>query len=142
MGPRLLRSRALKFLQPLWLAGQGKDLSTRQPEPRQHPMHASVQVFNSAHDHHRSVLFDQRVSPLFRHLFVQCPPRVRHFALQCFDGGTSIAGFWSKKPVGFSEKPVYSTGITGQSSGCGTCVTPNVCQTTTSVFSIERFCAV
>ena len=30
---------------------------------------------------------------------------------------------------GLSGKPAYSTGMTGQSSGRGTCVTPNVCHT-------------
>ncbi len=62
----------------------------------------------------------------------------RSYEWQWFDGGTSRAGFRSKKPTGMSVKPAYSTGITGQSSGRGTWVTPNVCQTTRSVFSIGR----
>ena len=61
---------------------------------------------------------------------------------QCPDGATSSAGLQSKKPTGISVKPVYSTGITGQSSGRGTWVTPNVCHTTMSVFSVFRFCSV
>jgi hypothetical protein len=32
-------------------------------------------------------------------------------------GGTSRAGLRSKKPTGESRNPVYSTGMTGQSSG-------------------------
>ena len=51
-------------------------------------------------------------------------------------GGTSSAGLRSKKPTGFSEKPMYDTGMTGQSSGRTTWWEPNVYQTTTSVFSI------
>ena len=43
-------------------------------------------------------------------------------------GGTSSAGLRSKNPNGESRKPVYSTGMTGQSSGRTKCVTPNVCQ--------------
>ena len=39
-------------------------------------------------------------------------------------------------------KPVYSTGITGQSSGRGMWVTPNVCHTTTSVSTRSRSAAV
>ena len=78
----------------------------------------------------------------------QNPPRssrplVRNagYVRQCSVGGTSMDGFRSKKPVGFSVKPAYSTGITGQSSGRGTWVTPRVCQTTTSVSSTDRFAA-
>ena len=55
---------------------------------------------------------------------------------------TSSAGLRSKKPNGMSVKPVYSTGMTGQSSGRTKCVTPNVYQTTTSVSAIGRSCAV
>ena len=52
---------------------------------------------------------------------------------QCADGGASSrAGFRSKKPKGVSRNPVYSTGMTGQSSGRGMWVTPNVYQSTTS----------
>ena len=29
------------------------------------------------------------------------------------DGGTSLAGFRSKKPLGLSRKPMYAVGITG-----------------------------
>src|SRR5207244_7821594 len=58
------------------------------------------------------------------------------------DGGTSRAGFWSKKPNGWRVKPTYSTGITGQSSGRGTWLTPKEYQTTTSVFSRGRSPAV
>ncbi len=29
------------------------------------------------------------------------------------DGGTSFAGFSTKKPAGFSMKPMYAVGITG-----------------------------
>lgn len=59
---------------------------------------------------------------------------------QLVEGGTSIAGLRSKKPGGVSEKPQYLTGITGESSGRGTWVNPKLCQTTMSVFSIDRFC--
>ena len=55
---------------------------------------------------------------------------------------TSSAGLRSKKPNGMSVKPVYSTGMTGQSSGRTKCVTPNEYQTTTSVPAIVRSCAV
>jgi hypothetical protein len=47
-------------------------------------------------------------------------------------------GLRSKKPVGLSTKPQRATGMTGQSSGRGTCVGPNVCQTTMSSPSISR----
>ena len=53
-------------------------------------------------------------------------------------GGTSSAGFPSKKPHGFSKNPRRATGITGQSSGRGTWWWFIVYQTTTSVSSIER----
>src|SRR5207248_8410348 len=56
-------------------------------------------------------------------------------------GGTSSAGLRSKNPTGISMKPVYSTGMTGQSSGRTKCVSPNVYQTTTSVPAIGRSCA-
>ena len=55
---------------------------------------------------------------------------------------TSSAGLRSKKPTGISMKPVYSTGITGQSSGRTKWVTPNVYQSTTSVSSSGRSAAV
>ena len=57
---------------------------------------------------------------------------------QVSEGGTSSAGLRSKNPAGNNEKPQYSTGITGQSSGRGIWVNPKVCQTTRSVFSSER----
>ena len=57
-------------------------------------------------------------------------------------GGTSSAGLRSKNPAGTSWKPVVSTGMTGQSSGRGTWVTPNVCHTTTSVPTSDRSAAV
>ena len=44
----------------------------------------------------------------------------------------------SKNPVGFSVNPHRATGITGQSSGRGKCVGPNVCQTTMSAPSMSR----
>ena len=50
-----------------------------------------------------------------RHVW-QCSPSL---------GGTSRAGLRSKNPNGISTNPVYSTGITGQSSGRTKCVTPN-----------------
>jgi len=56
--------------------------------------------------------------------------------------GKSSVGFLSKKPDGMRWKPVYSTGMTGQSSGRGTWVSPTVCQTTRSQSSILRFSAV
>ena len=37
---------------------------------------------------------------------------------------------------------MYSTGMTGQSSGRGTWVTPKVCQSTTSVSTSDRSAAV
>jgi NAD(P)-dependent dehydrogenase (short-subunit alcohol dehydrogenase family) len=46
--------------------------------------------------------------------------------------GTSNAGFLAKKPAGRSVKPAVVALITGQSSGRGMCVTPNVYQATTS----------
>ena len=46
--------------------------------------------------------------------------------------GKSIAGFFPKNPQGSRRKPAACTGITGQSSGRGLCVTPKVYQTTTS----------
>src|SRR5262249_52933679 len=57
-------------------------------------------------------------------------------------GGTSSAGLRSKNPKGISVKPVYSTGMTGQSSGRTKWVTPNEYQTTTSVPARSRSCAV
>lgn len=45
-------------------------------------------------------------------------------------------------PAGMSGKPQRSTGITGQSSGRGTWVTPKVCHTTTSVPVRDRSAAV
>src|SRR5439155_3735757 len=53
-------------------------------------------------------------------------------------GGMSSAGLRSKYPTGISMNPVYSTGMTGQSSGRTKCVSPNVYQTTTSVPAIGR----
>ncbi len=46
--------------------------------------------------------------------------------------GTSSVGLRSKKPCGLSTNPQLSTGMTGQSSGRGKCVTPKVCHMTTS----------
>ena len=48
----------------------------------------------------------------------------------------------SKKPNGLSQNETVSTGITGQSSGRVTWWMPKTYQSTTSVLSIERFCAV
>src|ERR1035437_7429283 len=63
---------------------------------------------------------------------------------QCsvWGGGTSSAGLRSKKPNGLTRNPVYSTGMTGQSSGRTKCVTPKLYQTTTSRSAIGRFAAV
>jgi hypothetical protein len=46
--------------------------------------------------------------------------------------GKSIAGFRAKNPHGSNRNPAACTGITGQSSGRGLCVTPMVYQSTTS----------
>ncbi len=54
--------------------------------------------------------------------------------------GKSIAGLAAKKLFGFNIKPVYSTGMMGKSSGRQTWLTPKLCQTTMSSFSIDRFC--
>ena len=48
----------------------------------------------------------------------------------------------SKNPIGFSQNEIASTAITGHSSGRVMWCTPNTYHRTTSVFSIERFCAV
>lgn len=48
------------------------------------------------------------------------------------DLGTSFEGQSSKKLVGFNMTVIFSLGITGKSSGLVTCVTPNVCHSTTS----------
>ena len=48
----------------------------------------------------------------------------------------------SKKPKGINMKPVDSTGMTGQSSGRGTWVTPKECHSTMSVSTTERSRAV
>ena len=58
------------------------------------------------------------------------------------EGGRSMAGLEWKKPSGFSMKPILCTGITGQSSGRGMWVWPNVYQTTRSVSAVDRFAAV
>src|SRR5690242_14451818 len=55
--------------------------------------------------------------------------------------GTSRVGLRSKKPDGLSVKPHVSTGMTGQSSGRGKCVAPNVCQSTMSCPAMSRPCA-
>lgn len=55
-------------------------------------------------------------------------------------GGRSMAMLDAKKPFGFSVKPAYSTGMIGKSSGLQTWVWPKECQSTTSAFSISRFC--
>jgi hypothetical protein len=47
----------------------------------------------------------------------------------------SIAGFRVKNPTGNREKPTCATGMTGQSSGRGMCVTPVLYHVTTSSFS-------
>jgi hypothetical protein len=57
-------------------------------------------------------------------------------------GGTSRAGLRSKNPTGLSQNEIASTAITGHSSGRVLWCTPNTYHRTTSVFSIERFCAV
>src|SRR5262245_48397526 len=59
-----------------------------------------------------------------------------------FGGGTSRAGLRSKKPSGRSAKPMEETGITGQSSGRGTCMWEKTYHRTTSVFSTLRLAAV
>lgn len=57
-------------------------------------------------------------------------------------GATSRDGFRSKKPKGLSQKLTVSAGMIGQSSGRVMWWMPKVYQSTTSVFSIERFAAV
>src|SRR5215204_1021168 len=57
-------------------------------------------------------------------------------------GGTSSPGLRSKKPTGLSQKETVSTDITGHSSGRVTWWMPNTYQSTMSVFSMERSCAV
>jgi hypothetical protein len=57
-------------------------------------------------------------------------------------GGKSTAGLPSKKPSGFKVNPVTSQGMTGKSSGRGTCATPNACHKTISSFSMLRLAAV
>jgi hypothetical protein len=47
---------------------------------------------------------------------------------------TSIPGIPVKKFTGFNPTTVFSHGITGQSSTCGLCTLPNVCQITISSF--------
>src|SRR5512146_1904116 len=56
--------------------------------------------------------------------------------------GEPRRGFRSKNPTGTREKPASCTGITGQSSGRGLCVTPSVYQSTTSPPTSERFAAI
>src|ERR1019366_6443573 len=58
----------------------------------------------------------------------QCPPAC---------GGTSSVGLRPKKPVGLRVNPHRLTGITGQSSGRGKWVGPNVCHSTTSAPSMS-----
>ena len=53
-----------------------------------------------------------------------------------------MAGLRSKKPMGLSVKPTYSTGMTGKSSGRQKWVVPTVCQSTTSVPATGRSAAV
>src|SRR5215467_58799 len=66
----------------------------------------------------------------------QWPPTPPWPSAPCrMGGGTSSAGFLSKKPTGLSAKPMYETGMTGQSSGRTTWCVPNVYHTTRSVFS-------
>lgn len=55
-------------------------------------------------------------------------------------GAISMPGLASKKLTGLRWKPTVSTGMTGQSSSRGTCVTPKLCHTTTSAFFTSRFC--
>ena len=74
------------------LAGGGADAAAR-------PGHQGDTTFECAHD-----------LPL-----ISCSGR----SAAC-GGGTSSAGFRSKKPTGFSLNPIVTTGITGQSSGRGT----------------------
>jgi hypothetical protein len=57
-------------------------------------------------------------------------------------GSRSIAGLPSKKLSGFRVNPVISHGITGKSSGRGTCVTPNACHKTQSSPLMLRSAAV
>src|SRR5207253_5423617 len=78
---------------------------------------------------------DPRRRPRHQHVHGAC-------SLQWSGGGTSSVGLRSKNPNGTSENPAYSTGITGQSSGRGMWVTPNVCHSTTSVSTRERSAAV
>ena len=56
--------------------------------------------------------------------------------------GRRARGCGRRSRPGESRKPVYSTGITGQSSGRTKWVTPNVYQTTTSVSTSDRSAAV
>jgi hypothetical protein len=51
-------------------------------------------------------------------------------------GLMSSPGFLSKKLFGLKIKLTASVGINGKSSALGKCVNPNVCQSTTSVFSM------
>ena len=51
------------------------------------------------------------------------------------DGGTSIDGFWSKKPNGLSQNDTVSAGMIGQSSTRVMWWMPKTYQSTTSVFS-------
>ena len=51
-------------------------------------------------------------------------------------------GCGRRSRTGTRVKPVYSTGMTGQSSGRGMCVTPNECHSTMSVSTTGRSCAV
>jgi hypothetical protein len=55
--------------------------------------------------------------------------------------GRSRTGLRSKKPTGRRAKPQVATGITGQSSGRGKWVIPNVCHRTMSWPSMSRSAA-
>lgn len=48
-----------------------------------------------------------------------------------------MTGLLAKKFLGRSSSVMGSTGMTGKSSGAGMCVTPKVCHSTTSVFSMD-----
>lgn len=48
-----------------------------------------------------------------------------------------MTGLLAKKFRGRRRSVIGSAGMTGKSSGAGICVTPNVCQRTTSVFSMD-----
>ena len=81
------------------------------------------------------------VDPLHRAAHAASPLCDEQCEWRLSDAGTSSAGLRWKKPSGFSMNPMRSTGITGQSSGRGRWLAPNVYQTTTSRFSTGRSCS-